>query len=182
MFKFSTKRLCRAGIIAALYVVLAFIVLPVASGAIQFRPSEALTLLPLFFPEAIPALFVGCALANLITGCTIIDIIFGSLVSLGAGILTYLTGKLIKNVKLQYFIGGLFPVLLNAFLLPLIWKWAYGQIDYTYMANVGFLLLSQSVVIYVLGVPFCIAVKKWYINKYDRPATIKKDNNENSGQ
>ena len=48
----KTKTVARAGIIAALYVVLSLIVFPVASGAIQFRLSEGLTLLALIFPEA----------------------------------------------------------------------------------------------------------------------------------
>ena len=69
MRKTVTLLLARAGIIAALYAVLSFAVFPVASGAIQFRVSEALTLLPLLYVEAIPALFVGCIAVNLLTGC-----------------------------------------------------------------------------------------------------------------
>lgn len=174
MFKLSTKRLCRAGIIAALYVALTFIVLPVAAGAIQFRPSEALTLLPLFFPEAIPALFVGCLLANWIAGCAIADILLGATVSLVAASLTYLAGRLIRHKAARYVVGGLFPVLLNAFFLPLIWVLAYGQQQYIYIVNVAFLLLSQSVVIYALGIPLCIAIKKYYI---DRQGVSRKQSN-----
>ena len=45
----ATKIIVRAGLIAGLYVVLSLLTLPIASGAIQFRLSEALTILPLFF-------------------------------------------------------------------------------------------------------------------------------------
>lgn len=47
--KFSARRLCRAGVIAALYVALSYLVQPFAFGAVQMRLSEALTVLPLFF-------------------------------------------------------------------------------------------------------------------------------------
>ena len=157
---FTTRALARAGIIAALYVVLSLAVLPVASGAIQFRPSEALCLLPFFFPEAIPALFVGCALSNLITGCAIWDVVFGSVITLLAAILTYFSGKLIKNTVIKIIVGGLFPVLLNAFLLPVIWYFCYGELEYLYMLQVAFLVVSQSVSVYALGVPLYFAVLK----------------------
>ena len=160
MKNFDTKKLARCGIIAGLYVVLSLITLPVASGAIQFRASEGLTILPLFFPEAIPALFVGCMLSNLITGCAPMDIIFGSAVTLVASVLTYGAGKLLKNTSLKIIAGGIFPVLLNAFLLPLIWVWCYGTGEYVYGLQFTFLLISQSVSVYALGTPIYLGVKR----------------------
>jgi hypothetical protein len=58
MKKNSVRQLTRAALIAALYVVLTWLanLLGLASGAIQVRLSEALTILPLFFPEAVPGL------------------------------------------------------------------------------------------------------------------------------
>ena len=156
----STIIIVRAGIIAGLYVVLSLVTMPIASGAIQFRVSEALTLLPLFFPESILALFVGCALSNLITGCMFLDIILGSLVTLVASVCTYFTGKLIKNTFLRIFLGGLFPVVLNAVILPLIWVVAYGALEYVYYLQSLFLLISQSVSIYALGTPLYLAVRR----------------------
>lgn len=156
----KTKMIARSGIIAALYVVLTFAVLPLASGAIQFRVSEALTLLPIFYVEAIPALFVGCLLSNIISGCAIYDIIFGSLVTLVASLCTYFGAKLVKNHILKVVIGGLFPTFFNAFLLPIIWYFAYGQLEYVYMMQVGFLILSQAVVIYGLGSLLYFAIIK----------------------
>ena len=158
---FTTRALTRAGVIAALYVVLSLAVFPVASGAIQFRPSEALCILPLFFPEAIPALFIGCILSNLITGCVIWDVIFGSVITLVAAILTYIVGRgRFPYEILKVFIGGLFPVLFNAFFLPAIWFYCYGELEYIFVLHVVFLLISQSVSVYGLGVPLYFAVKR----------------------
>lgn len=153
----STKILVRAGLISALYVVLSLITFPIASGAIQFRISEALTILPLFFIEAVPALFVGCLLSNFITGCMVFDVLFGSLITLVASLLTYLTGILIKNIKLSLVIGGIFPVILNALFLPLIWLLA-GVIEYAYWVQVGILLISQALSVYLLGFPLGLAI------------------------
>lgn len=157
--KFSTKKLCRAGIIAALYVALTFVVFPIASTPIQFRPSEALTLLPIFYPEAIPALFVGCIISNWVTGCTIADIFLGSLITLVAAICTYFIGKIIKNDVLRIILGGLFPVVLNALFLPLIWM-IYAGNEIVYFVEVPYLLASQSLAIYVLGTLLYFAMKK----------------------
>ena len=156
----STLIIVRAGLIAGLYVALSLITMPIASGAIQFRISEALTILPLFFIEAIPALFVGCILSNLITGCLLLDIVFGSLITLIASILTFFVGKVFKNTFLKIFFGGLFPVLLNALFLPLIWVKVYGVLEYVYYLQALFLLISQSLSVYACGSPLYLAVRK----------------------
>ena len=72
--------LTHAAMIAALYVVLTFFAnaLGLASGAIQIRFSEALTILPFFTPAAVPGLFIGCIISNLLTGCMPLDVIFGT--------------------------------------------------------------------------------------------------------
>lgn len=151
MKNFSTLKLARAGIIAGLYVAISMVVFPIASGAVQIRLSEALCILPLIYFEAVPALFVGCMLSNLITGCALFDIIFGSLITLFSAILTYFIGKIIKNTPLKIIIGGFFPIILNAFLLPLIWVWCYGAIEYIYPVQVSMLLVGQAISIYALG-------------------------------
>ncbi len=156
----ATKFIVRAGLIAGLYVVLSLLTLPVASGAIQFRLSEALTILPLFFIEAIPALFVGCMLSNLITGCLLLDIILGSVITLVSAVFTYFTGKLIKCTALRIIIGGFFPVILNALFLPVLWILIYGAIEYVYIIQVLFLIISQSVSIYGIGTPLYFAIRK----------------------
>ena len=74
--------------------------------------------------------------------------------------MTYFTGKIIKKTWFKLLVGGLFPVILNAFLLPVIWYFCYGELEYLYILQVGFLLVSQSVAVYALGVPLYIAIAK----------------------
>ena len=76
--------LTQGALIAALYTALTYLInyFGLANGAIQVRISEALTILPVFTPAAIPGLFIGCLLSNLLTGAAIWDIVFGSLASL----------------------------------------------------------------------------------------------------
>lgn len=160
MKKWTTLMLARAGVMAALYVALTFACIPVASGAIQFRISEMLTVLPLFYVETVPALFIGCMIGNIISGCTLLDVALGSLTSLLAAALTFLVGRLVGNKPLKIILGGLFPVALNAFFLPLIWWLTYGEQTIGYWLNVGYLFLSQGVIIWGAGSVLCLALAK----------------------
>ena len=82
-------------VVTALYVVLTYLAntLGLASGAIQVRLSEILTVMPVFTPFAIPGLFIGCILANVLTGCALWDVVFGSLATLIGAVGTYLLRK-----------------------------------------------------------------------------------------
>lgn len=146
-----TLKLTRAGIIASLYCVLSLLTLPVSGGAIQFRVSEGLTLLPLLFAESIPALFVGCLIFNFLSGLAIYDVILGSLITLASAVLTFFVGKIIKQQSIKIIIGGVFPVLFNAFGLPIIWLFLGDGLQYAYQIQVVFLLVSQAVSIYLFG-------------------------------
>ena len=160
MFKLSSKKIARAGVVGGLYVILSMITFSVSGGAIQFRVSEALTVLPLLFPETAIGLFVGCALTGLITGLAVYDIILGSLITLVAGLLTAIVGRYLKNTVMKFIVGGLFPVLLNAFLLPVIWYYFAGQLEYLYIVQVGFLCISQGVSIYLIGAVVYFGTRK----------------------
>ena len=111
----------QAAMIAAVYVILTSLinVIGLANGAIQIRLSEALTILPVFTPAAIPGLFVGCLLSNTITGCAIWDIIFGSLATLIGAFGTYLLRKKTP------FLFPVPPILANALIIPFILVYAY---------------------------------------------------------
>lgn len=159
-----TKKIVRTGIIAALYAALSLITFPIASGAIQFRISEGLTLLPLVLPEAVIGVFVGCLLINLLTGCFWIDVVFGSLVTLFSATVTLIVGKLVKLKVAKIVLGGAFPVLFNAFLLPAIWSYCY-QTQYTYIVQAAFLFLGEAVSVYAAGIPMLIGVEKYIRSK-----------------
>ena len=163
---FTTKRLCRAGVIAALYVALTYAFMPFAYGPFQVRPAEALCILPLFFPEAVPALYVGCILSNLASPYFFYDVCVGSLVTLCAGLGTYFIGKAIKKTALKLFVGGLFPVLLNAIFIPMIIVFLCGDLGgqasvlTAYLFFVFSLFLTQSVWVYALGTPLYLTLSK----------------------
>ena len=120
--KEKTLQLTRAALIAALYVILTFLsqLFGLASGAIQFRLSEALTCMPLFYKEAIPGLWVGCVLANLLTGCARWDIVFGSLATFLGAVGTYYIGR--KKPAL----GPIFPIAANMLIVPAVLQHVYG--------------------------------------------------------
>ena len=83
-----TNRLVRCGMIAAVYVVLWLALQPFSYGAVQVRLAEALCLLPVFGPEYIAGVTLGCLLANAL-GSTVIDVVFGTLATLLACLVTY---------------------------------------------------------------------------------------------
>lgn len=151
MKMFNAKKLCRAGIIAALYAAITFVFSPLSYGPIQIRPAEALTILPLFFIESIPALFVGCLIANLLSPFGIMDIAVGSLITLIAAFLTYLFKK-------RPWLGFLPPIILNAAILPLVWLVAAG--DAAFWLNLCSIALTQTIFILGLGIPLYLSVKK----------------------
>ena len=100
----NVRFLCYAATIAALYVALTLIsgALGLASGAIQIRISEALCVLPVFTPAAIPGVTIGCLIYNIIGSGNILDVVFGTLATLIGAIgatLCYFTAAVV-NVEL----------------------------------------------------------------------------------
>ena len=132
-----TKRvtfITQAAMIAAIYVVLTLFVsaFNLASGAIQVRISEALTILPAFTPAAIPGLFIGCLISNLMSGCMLLDVIFGSLATLLGALGTYLLRKWKWAVPIP-------PIIANALIVPFVLAYVYhipGGVPY-FMVTIG---------------------------------------------
>ena len=124
----------QAAMIAAIYVVLTIFIsaFNLASGAIQIRISEALTILPAFTPAAIPGLFLGCLISNLITGAMLPDIIFGSLATLLGALGSYFVRKWKWAVPVP-------PILSNMIIIPFILAYVYqipGGVPY-FMLTIG---------------------------------------------
>ena len=86
-----TSFITHAAIIAALYVLLTLFssMLGLDKGAVQFRISEMLTVLPVYTPAAVPGLFVGCLISNMMSACLPWDIVFGSIATLLGALGTY---------------------------------------------------------------------------------------------
>lgn len=171
--KLSTKKICRAGVIAALYVVLTYVCSPFAFGPFQFRPAEAFCILPLLFPEAVPALFVGCAVSNLSSPYLAYDLPIGSAVTLLASLGTCFVGKCFEKDAKKIIFGGAFPVLLNAFAIPFLIVFLEGDTMGTtataaYFCYVGSMLLTQSISVYGLGTPLYYGLKATFRRTSDR--------------
>ena len=139
------KYITQAAMIAAIYVVLTLFIsaFNLASGAIQIRISEALTVLPAFTPAAIPGLFIGCFISNLISGGLILDVIFGSLATLIGACGTYLLRKWKWAVPIP-------PILSNMLIVPFVLAYVYhlpGGVPY-FMVTVG---IGQIISCGILG-------------------------------
>ena len=109
----KTAYLTKAALIAAVYAALTFAAAAagLAYGEVQFRFSEALTILPLFCPAAIPGLTVGCLVSNITSTVNPIDMAVGTLATLGAALCT----RALRNAKLAKYplLSMLMPVLFN---------------------------------------------------------------------
>lgn len=157
--KYPIRFISHAAIIAALYVVLTLIFQPISFGAIQFRISEALMLLPVLYVEAVPGLFVGCLIANLIGGGIWFDVILGSIASLLAA---YFARKL-RNQPLW---AAAMPVIFNGLIVGPVVYFGYVKAPGAAM-NFGVLLfnmatvaLGELVVCYILGLLLLRALRK----------------------
>ena len=138
-----------SGIIAALYIILTMAFYPISFGAVQIRISEMMTILPLFCPEAILGLSIGCLISNLF-GNGILDIIFGTLATFLASMCTYFVGKKIKHNIVRFAVGGFFPVILNALIVPFTFL-AITSLKELYLINSLQVFIGQFLAVYVLG-------------------------------
>jgi len=111
----------QGALIGALYVALTMVSqsMGLASGAIQLRLSEALTVLPYFTPAAVPGLFIGCMVSNILAGCIPVDIIFGSIATLLGAVGT----RMLRKTK---YLAAVPPIFANTVIVPFVLRYAYG--------------------------------------------------------
>ena len=117
----STRRLARGAVIAALYTALTLLLAPISYGQFQVRLSEAMTLLPILLPEAVPALAVGCLLSNILGGCTIFDIVFGTLATLLAALCT-------RRLRGKFWLAAAMPVVFNGVIVGAVVHYCYSPV------------------------------------------------------
>ena len=162
---FNTKNLVLTAIIAALYSALTIAFAPICYGPVQFRVSEALTILPIFGLPAVLGLTLGCAISN-IYGVSIgqtmaLDILIGTLATLIAAVITYNIGKT-KNKKIKYFVGPLPAVIVNAIIVGIELTFFYEGSLFLNMLYVG---IGELLVCYTLGIALLFAIDKNKLNK-----------------
>ena len=139
----AAQRVAQGAIIAALYVVLTMVFAPISFGAMQVRIAEALTILPLFTPAAIPGLFVGCVLANILGGAIIWDVIFGSLATLIGAALGWV-------LRRNRWLVPIPAVVSNGIIVPLVLKYGYS-VDMPLLLIALYVVLGEIVGCYLLG-------------------------------
>jgi len=156
---FSTRGLAIGGLIAAIYVALTLIFQPISFGAIQFRIAEALTLMPIVTPYAVPGLFVGCLLANWLGGGIWFDVVLGSIATLLAALCS-------RKFRSKPILSAIFPAVFNGLIVGPVVYFAYVRAPGdpvsigTLLFNIGTVAFGELVVCYVLGLPMVYGLKK----------------------
>ncbi|MEW6226928.1 MAG: QueT transporter family protein [Bacillota bacterium] len=143
------RRIVRAGIIAAAYAGVSYALAPISFGPLQFRVAEGLSVLPILFPEAVPALFVGCLVANVIGPYGVLDIVFGSLTTLAAAVLT----RVFRRSMLAY----LSPIVLNAVFVSAYLTALTGVPYWMLVLSIG---ASEAASVVVIGIPLVRFMRK----------------------
>lgn len=157
--KFTAKSLVRAAMIAALYAALTLLFQPISYGPVQFRVSEALTILPVLTIDAVPGLFVGCLLANLLGGALWYDVVFGSIATLLAALCT-------RKLREKPVLAAAMPVIFNGLIVGPVVYFAWSKApDAAFslplmLMDMGTVALGEAVICFVLGLLLLGALKK----------------------
>ena len=149
--KLNVRQITFAALVGALYVTLGCFgnIFGLTFGIFQCRFAEALTVLPFLCPTATWGLFAGCILTNIISPYGLPDLIFGSLATLIAGLLTARCPN--------KWLAPLPPVLCNALIVGALLAWTEAGFTAAFPGLFGFYALSvggaELLVCYVLGLP-----------------------------
>ena len=161
----NVKKIVLSGLIAAMYVVLTLLqntLFPgTASAAVQFRASEALCVLAVFTPAAIPGLTVGCIISNIFAGLGAIDLVVGPLASFLAALGMYLLRNQ-RALKLPI-LSLLCPAVSNGLLVgaEIALFFSEGQAFWAvFWMNAGLGAVGELAVLFTLGVFLFLAVEK----------------------
>jgi len=137
---------------------------------VQFRIAEALCILPFFYPVAVPALFVGCLIANLLSPYGLLDIAMGSAASLIAAACTMKLGQINRESTAMKALACFPPVIINAVLVGAVIAWSTtnsGEAFWPAFAINGLQVGGgEFVVLYLLGFPLLISLPKSRLFRY----------------
>ena len=146
-------RITQGAVIAALYVVLTLVFAPISFGPVQVRIAEALCILPMFPPAAIPGLFIGCLIANLIGGGIMLDVIFGSIATLIGAVLGYM-------LRSNRWLVPLPAIIANTLIVPFVLRYGYGVVDIAIPVLMFQIMVGEIAGCFVLGEILCTALQK----------------------
>ncbi|MGI6463302.1 MAG: QueT transporter family protein [Candidatus Scatomorpha sp.] len=158
--KKNARSLALNALIAAVYAVLTLGLAPISYGPLQFRLSEALTVLPALIPGAEWGVFLGCLIANLLSPIGMLDIIFGSLATLAAALLTrFFYNKLKSHPVIAAFSACFMPVIVNALVIGALITFtmsAPGAQKTSFLLFFAQIFISEAAVVYMLGMPLLL--------------------------
>lgn len=158
--KKSTVFLVQAALIAAVYAAVTYFIAPLSFGAQQMRISEALTVLPVLTPAAIPGLAVGCIIANISSPYGLVDIVCGTGATLLAAILT----RAARNIRFKNLpmLSLVFPVLFNGIVIgaEITFFMPDGASFGSFLAAAGSVALGEALSCYAVGLPLFTALRK----------------------
>ena len=146
-------RITQGAVIAALYVVLTLAFAPISFGPVQVRIAEALCILPMFTPAAIPGLFIGCLIANLIGGGIMLDVIFGSIATLIGAVFGYM-------LRSNRWLVPLPAIIANTLIVPFVLRYGYGVVDIAIPVLMFQIMVGEIAGCFVLGEILCTALQK----------------------
>ncbi|MCL2768075.1 MAG: QueT transporter family protein [Synergistaceae bacterium] len=154
---FKVRDVAYGGVIAALYASITILFAPISFGEIQLRVSEALTLLPFYMPAAVPALFVGCIIANFIGGHGLWDVVFGS----GATLFAAWLSSRMPNLWL----AAIPPVIVNMFVIGAL---LHFVLEIPFLITAVWIGFGQAAACFAIGVPLMKLLEKYSILKKGR--------------
>lgn len=159
----SVKETVKAALIGAMYAALTYACagMGLAYNTVQFRFSEALTVLPLFSPAAVVGLAVGCAVSNIVSSVSPLDMIFGSLATLLAAVAT----RALRNVTVRGFplLSFLAPVIVNGIIVGAEISIFGGSDNVSFalfVTNAASVAAGEAAVLFTLGAALWAAVRK----------------------
>ena len=174
----TTTKLVKIALIGALYTVLTLVIAPLSFGTVQFRISEALTLLPLFSPLGIWGITFGCFFSNLIgflTGTNPIGMI-DALVGTSATLIPFASMKPGKARIVRALLAPIPVVLSNALIVGLELALVFGgnpgeSLPYIWAFQGISVAAGEIVVCYTLGMLLTFALYRADLYKKLFPET-----------
>lgn len=150
------RKISHGALIAAVYTAITLMLSPIGFGVVQFRVSEALTMLAIFSPFAGLSVTLGCFMSNLIgmfMGLSSIwDVILGPIAT---GIAAYFS-YLFRNVRIKKspVLSALMPVVFNAFIIGIMLTVLYYDINiFTMIMNIISVGAGEFCACFLIGLP-----------------------------
>lgn len=162
--KINTRNLITAAVVGALYAVLTMVLAPISYGALQFRVSEVLCILPFFMPFTAWGLFVGCIVANLMSTAGVLDVVFGSLATLITCLCIAWCGKMGNTLKARL-LACFMPVIWNGLIVGATLTIALAGLNPlahfgAFLVFAGEVALGELGVMYLIGLPLMTYLPK----------------------